>query len=296
MLRKRLIASVTMIIPVLGIFWLDTAWNFGRPGAWTAPVVLFFSLMITGELIAMTRERTAGAIPWVCYVGAVLCHLAVSLPLFSDPIAIGGKTIGSWEWSAFGLFLVVAMSFIHELLNFHEERQSTHRIAVTILVVLYSTWLLSFLTAMRISLGNYVGAIAMFSVLFIIKMSDAGAYFAGKRLGRNKLAPVLSPGKTVEGLVGGIIAAIAASAIVFALIMPNVVTDYAPNWAAVFGYALMISILGVVGDLSESLIKRDMRCKDSSGWLPGLGGIMDIADSVILAGPVAYLWWQTGWL
>ena len=127
-------------------------------------------------------------------------------------------------------------------------------------------------------------------------MSDAGAYFAGKQLGKHKLAPVLSPGKTVEGLVGGIVAAIVASAIVFALIMPSVVVGYKPNWLAVLGYALMISILGVVGDLSESLIKRDMRCKDSSGWLPGLGGIMDIADSVILAGPVAYLWWQTGWL
>lgn len=285
-----------MIVPVLGIFWLDTAWNFGRPGAWTAPVVLLFSLMISSELISMTRERTAGAIPWVCYFGAVLCQLAVSLPLLTEPIVIGGKTIGSWEWSAIGLFLVVVVSFIHELLKFHEERQSTQRIAVTMLVVLYSAWLLSFLTAMRISLGNYEGAIALFSVIFIIKMSDAGAYFAGKQLGKNKLAPVLSPGKTVEGLFGGIVAAIVASAIVFALIMPSLVEGYQPNWLAVLGYALMISILGVVGDLSESLIKRDMRCKDSSGWLPGLGGIMDIADSVILAGPVAYLWWQTGWL
>ena len=126
-------------------------------------------------------------------------------------------------------------------------------------------------------------------------MSDAGAYFVGKRLGRRKMAPGLSPGKTVEGLVGGVVSAIATAGLFF-LLAERLGGIVVQSWVAVFGYGLTLSLVGVFGDLCESLFKRDMNTKDSSGWLPGLGGIMDTADSILFTAPVAFLWWTTGLL
>ena len=290
MLRKRLIASFLLICPVLAIFWLDTRWNLGWPGLWSAPVVLLFSFVIAGELATMIRERTAGAIPWVTHLGAILCHLAMILPAL--PGLTSAKSMPSrWEWSAIALVVTLIAAFLHELRLYGETRAPVPRVGLTMFCVLYSGWLLSFLVAMRIEQGNERGALALFSVLFIIKMSDAGAYFVGKRWGKMPLAPVLSPGKTVEGLFGGIVAGVLAAGVLFAVARQAGIPT---NWLAACGYAISITIVGVFGDLCESMIKREMGCKDSSGWLPGLGGIMDTADSVLLAAPIAYLWWRWG--
>lgn len=291
MLGKRLIASFLLICPVLAFFWLDANRNFGHPGIWAIPVIFLFSLTIAGELQVMLCERTAGAIPWVSYLGTFLCQLAVVLPELTT-IA----TTERWSLSMAAMVITMLSAFAHELRYFSEQRQSTTRVALTLFVVAYSGCLLSFLAALRLDLPNYKGAVALFSVLFIIKLSDTGAYFTGKQFGKHKLAPILSPGKTIEGGIGGMLAALLASVIVFGLIMPRVTGDATSSWLAAVGYGLSIGLVGIAGDLSESLIKRDMGRKDSSDWLPGLGGIMDTADSVILAAPVAYLWWRTGLL
>ncbi len=151
--------------------------------------------------------------------------------------------------------------------------------------------------ATRLSLENHWGAVAVFSAVSIIKVSDTAAYFVGKQIGRTKLAPRLSPGKTVEGFVGGLVAALLAGWLMFHSILPFIIPDapQIPLWAS-GGYAVSLAALGVFGDLCESLLKRDMERKDSSGWLPGLGGVMDVLDSVLLAAPVTFLWWTTGWL
>ncbi len=297
MLRKRLIASFFLITPVLFIFWLDTNWNFGMPGIWTIPFAVLVSFAIAGELLAMIRDRSAGATAWVVYTGVLLCQLAVIAPeLLSVFGGEGAAEFGRWQWSILALAATTLLAFVCELSQFSEERHSTSRVALAILVVMYSSWLVSFLVATRVELDNYKGVLAVFSMIFIIKMSDAGAYFIGKRFGRRKLAPVLSPGKTVEGLFGGMAAAVLASLLVFWLIAPSVLESYSFSWLSAMAYGVSISVVGVFGDLSESMIKRDMQCKDSSGWLPGLGGIMDTADSVLLAAPVAYLWWSSGLL
>ena len=285
-----------MITPVLILLWLDTYKTGGIPGIWSVPVVTLAGIVVAGELMTMLRERTPGAIPWVTYLGVVLCHLAVIFPVWFA----AGRVL-DLRWMVFALTVTVMAAFANELFRFKEGRPSTTHIALSFFVVLYAGWLLSFVSAVRLQTSwNAKGVVALFSLMFIIKMSDAGAYFAGKNLGKNKLAPVLSPGKTIEGLIGGIIAAIFAAWIVFAFCYPTVppamMAVSPPSWLAVIGYAISICLVGVVGDLAESLIKRDMGVKDSSGWLPGLGGIMDTADSVLLAAPVAYLWWTSGLL
>ncbi len=295
MLRTRLIAAAAIILPVLAIFWLDVNANFGFPGIWLLLLTVILGLLITAELRGLLREHTPGVAGWVVFSGTTLTIVSVAIPeAFSLP---PDCPVGRWGWSSLALGTTLALAFLAEMWSFDKDRQSSIRISLAVLVVMYSGWLLSFLMATRLFLENQWGAVAVFSAVLIIKMSDTGAYFAGKQFGRTKLVPRLSPGKTVEGFVGGLVAALFAGWLMFDQILPIAIPD-APRipWWASGGYAVSLAVLGVFGDLCESLLKRDMERKDSSGWLPGLGGVMDVFDSVLLAAPVTFMWWTTGWL
>ncbi|MEW6219324.1 MAG: phosphatidate cytidylyltransferase, partial [Thermodesulfobacteriota bacterium] len=124
----------------------------------------------------------------------------------------------------------------------------------------------------------------------ITAASDSGAYFAGRRFGRHKLCPAVSPGKTVEGLAGGMVAGLAAAALIGALALP------AASLAGLMAWAVPIAALGVVGDLTESILKRAAGVKDSGHLLPGHGGILDRVDSLLFAAPCLYYARMLGWL
>ncbi len=112
-------------------------------------------------------------------------------------------------------------------------------------------------------------------VIFTVFTADTAAFFVGRRIGRRRLAPAISPGKTVEGLVGGVLAAVLAS-----WIIANVVKlEIELVWVATFG--ITVGLLGVLGDLVESWVKRTVGVKDSGSWIPGHGGILDRTDSLI---------------
>ncbi|MGW8194030.1 MAG: phosphatidate cytidylyltransferase [Desulforhopalus sp.] len=112
--------------------------------------------------------------------------------------------------------------------------------------------------------------------------SDSGAYFVGRRWGKKKLCPVISPNKTREGAVGGIVAGILAAVIAAYLLLPEI------NWLFVVCVAVVLSVAGIVGDLTESVIKRGTGTKDSGNILAGHGGILDRVDSLLFACPVLY--------
>jgi phosphatidate cytidylyltransferase len=121
----------------------------------------------------------------------------------------------------------------------------------------------------------------LFVLVLLVAAADIGAYFGGRRFGRRKLAPRVSPGKTWEGLASGVLGAgVAGLAIGWALGMPE------PAW---LGVCLAAVILSVVGDLLESMFKRRVGLKDSSGLLPGHGGVLDRVDSLTAAAPVFLL-------
>ena len=113
-------------------------------------------------------------------------------------------------------------------------------------------------------------------------LSDTGGYIAGSMFGRHPMAPTVSPKKSWEGLAGSMVAAAVGGAI-----MLRVLFDVSLWWGAVFGAA--VAVAAVVGDLGESMIKRDLGVKDMSRLLPGHGGIMDRLDSIVLAAPTAYV-------
>jgi phosphatidate cytidylyltransferase len=124
-------------------------------------------------------------------------------------------------------------------------------------------------------------------ILLCVKFTDIGAYFGGRALGRRKLIPWLSPGKTWEGLFFGLLTAAAVGALCSTQL--NTRTGYEMTWykGAIFG--AIIGGIGQLGDLLESLMKRDAEVKDSGSLIPGFGGVLDVIDSPLLAAPFAYL-------
>jgi len=143
--------------------------------------------------------------------------------------------------------------------------------------------------ARELGFESGTGIFLVLYCLTAVVLCDAGAYFAGRRFGRRKLAPRISPSKTVEGAVGGLAAGTAgalAAKGVFDLFFPELSRPLGWAAAAVMGFA--VSVAGMIGDLVESLLKRDARTKDAGHLLPGMGGVLDRIDSALLGIPVMY--------
>jgi phosphatidate cytidylyltransferase len=158
--------------------------------------------------------------------------------------------------------------------------------AGTVLATLYLGGLAWFIMAIRVkhAVGFNGSTKIILMLLLAVKSTDIGAYFGGRAIGRHKLIPWLSPGKTWEGLICGLITA-ALVAMAFAQAI------HQPPWkAALFGAC--IGAIGQLGDLLESLMKRDADVKDSGKLIPGFGGVLDVIDSPLFAAPFAYLWFS----
>jgi phosphatidate cytidylyltransferase len=136
------------------------------------------------------------------------------------------------------------------------------------------------------STANFDGSTAALALaIFVPKFCDIGAYFTGRFLGRNRMSPILSPKKTWEGAVGGVL----AGALV-AVAIDRVAGPVTSSWWSAAALGLALAIAGILGDLAESLIKRDAMRKDASQVMPGFGGVLDVIDSILFAAPVTY-WW-----
>jgi len=131
--------------------------------------------------------------------------------------------------------------------------------------------------------ARFAGIDYLLFIFFVVWATDSGAYFVGRSLGRNKLWPVISPNKTIEGAVGGILSA-CMIAIIFQLIHPF---DY--SFITILGISLLISVAGQMGDLVESAFKRHYNVKDSGNIMPGHGGILDRLDSLLFVVPLLHL-------
>jgi phosphatidate cytidylyltransferase len=130
-----------------------------------------------------------------------------------------------------------------------------------------------------------VGPKLVFFLMIVVWIGDAGAYYIGKRFGKRKLSPRISPKKTVEGLIGGCITSIAAAVVIHYTFFPEFPLVHAVT------AGLVLSLTGVIGDLAESMWKRSAEVKDSGTLLPGHGGFLDRFDSIFFTAPILYCYW-----
>ena len=166
------------------------------------------------------------------------------------------------------------------------------RMGVSAFALIYLNILFTFLISHRYLESNAIGLMTIVTMLATVKTSDAAAFFVGRSFGTIKLAPALSPGKTLQGSLGGLVGGCFGAGLVVWFIAP-VLLGVELKQAMVVGFSLwcLVTLAGIFGDLAESLLKRDSGTKDSSTWLPGLGGILDVLDSLVFAAPISFLLW-----
>jgi phosphatidate cytidylyltransferase len=191
---------------------------------------------------------------------------------------------GTWAPALITAMLIAAMA---AALRRNDREHALTRMAVTVFGVLYVSWLGSHLILIRelpraVGLGYAAGFPLVIAVFTMTWCCDTGAYVAGRLFGRHKLLPAISPGKTVEGAVGGVVFSIAG------ILVAGLIVDIPFSLTTAVALAVVASVTGQVGDLAESLIKRDAGIKDSSRAIPGHGGILDRFDSLLFTAPVLY--------
>jgi phosphatidate cytidylyltransferase len=247
------------------------------------PLALFLAALgATGaaELFRLARLRGVRAFDTIGMA------LAGGIPLAAHLVRIG------WidrPLAAAGVVLIAVMGLA--VWGRTPEEHPLESVAVTIFGAFYCGGTLAFGYALRHhpwAVGATAGTVLVLYPLVIAWATDIGAYFIGRQLGVRKLMPTVSPGKTVAGAVGGVaVAAIVGTLYNVLVLRPNAQVALAP-WTAV-AFAVLASLAGQVGDLAESLVKREAGVKDSSHLLPGHGGILDRLDSVYFVLPVSYL-------
>ena len=238
-------------------------------------VRLFPPIFRPSESFAVTAALLTISANWYTVVQR---ELLPSLPSAASP----------WEPVLFAFVGVVIAGFLVEMRRYREPGAAVPRLALLLLTVAYLALLGSFLVQLRwLDRDAYHTSLFLTLTIFVPKCADIGAFFTGTFLGRTKMTPVLSPKKTWEGFAGGMaLAVIVAVGLSFA----GEVFRGGMLEAAAFG--LMVGMAGVLGDLAESLVKRDCQTKDASQSIPGFGGLLDVVDSVLFAAPVAYLWFS----
>jgi phosphatidate cytidylyltransferase len=258
MLQKRLFSSIVLVIVVVAGVFLDWVFN---------PLILAFTVLGLFEFFGMLEHK---GIRLYKYFGIAVGTLI--------PLSIMWRFELTKKWELFFVVLVLLFLIVLQLKR-REHTGVIVGISTTIFGILYVAWLFSFLVRIRVLPD---GAAYLGSVLIITKLGDVGGFLIGSRFGRIPLIPRISPRKSVEGALGGLIFSM-GGAVACKTFLPF-------SYLQLIWTGFFLGILGQLGDLSESLMKRDCHVKDSADIIPGMGGVLDIIDSLLFTAPVYYFY------
>lgn len=253
---------------VLPVFFPVTVWLFVVIAGFALAAGLF-------EFYSLTRKLELKADAAIGYIGAAALFVGF---VFDAPAKEPDLLIAT-------ICLLVAAVLVSQTFRFQKDfSKMLTGIGVTILGVLYVAFLGGFLVAIRTGFETPTNLSTHLLAFFFLVIfgSDAGAYFTGRAFGKHKLAPAISPGKTVEGLCGGILAAAGFAALSTWWFFPEL------PYKCSIPLAIVLAIVGVLGDLAESAMKRGSKTKDAATILPGHGGLLDRLDSLLFGAPILY--------
>ncbi len=255
-LASRILVAAILLPLVIGLVYLGDWWLFG--------LALAGGLIALHELYTLARELRPLVLAG--YIGFVLALL--------------GLELGGLPWMLGGIVATLVFSFL--FFGLSDVRPSaTTSFGVTLLGVVWMGAGLGFLLLVR-DIPEF-GFATVMAVLFTVFAADTAAFFVGRAIGRHKMAPAISPGKSWEGFLAGVLAAMGTS---FLILYDDRDEFLTIPEALAFGAA--VALASVLGDLFESAVKRDLGVKDSGRLLGGHGGMLDRLDSLLWAGPAAY--------
>jgi phosphatidate cytidylyltransferase len=260
MLQKRITTALWGIPLIAAAVWFD------QPLPWFTILIAIWGLLAVFEFYNMGKQANITPLTWFGLLWTLL--FIISPEIDNEYITIPTLLAG-----AVGISLI--------LILIRRREGAFVGWAWTMGGILYLGWLLSYLVALR---GLDDGRNWLFLALLATFASDTAAYFTGKALGKHKLAPIISPSKTWEGTIGGLLGAVAIS-LLFTLPTP---LQLPISWWQAIILGLLVSFFGQLGDLVESLLKRNTGVKDSGSLLAGHGGFLDRIDSIVFAGVVVY--------
>lgn len=287
MLIWRLLLGAIFIAGLAAVCWAD--YHAQSPGVWLLPLALALGALASAEMLRLYASRDLRPLAWPIYLGNTLIIAANWAPQWTTR----GADLGALGWPAAALAASIIAVFAGEMHRYAAPGRVTEQLSAGVFALAYVGFLLSFVIQLRFLGQGLWGMPALLSLVIVVKMCDTGAYTVGRLIGRHKMTPLLSPGKTIEGLCGGLAFACFGSWVALEWLSPQLVGGVSrttPEWGWV-AFGLLVGLAGVIGDLAESLLKRDLGQKDSSSWMPGFGGVLDLLDSILLGAPVAYLCW-----
>ena len=285
-MKTRILLGTIMIAAVAGLLWLD--WHMERTGA------IELQRLDGGKVVL--RALPVAVVMLVLLASAVweivrLCGAAGILILgLSAVVGMGALATLPFWWQFVGvpfageallvlLGAVVCLAFVEQMVR-SRTTAALPTVAMTTFTVLYLG--VGGAMMLQIRMLEPDGLVRLVLFLAAVKCADIGAYFTGSAVGKHKMIPWLSPGKSWEGLAGGLAAAVGASLLINRLLSAGL----ADGEAVVFG--VVVALAGGFGDLCESLLKRSVHVKDSGSAVPEFGGVLDIIDSLLIAAIPAY--------
>lgn len=264
-----LIALPIIIASIVLPLWVrEAVWIFVAIAGFAIAAGLF-------EFYSLTKKLELKADAGIAYLGAAALFVGFA---FDAPSKAPDLIIVTL--AGFIILVLISQTFRFQA----DFTKMLAGVGVTVFGVLYVAFLGGFLVATRVGFDSLPGLSTRLLGYFflVIFASDIGAYFAGRALGKHKLAPKISPGKTVEGLVGGVAAASGGAALATATFFPGL------PYQLSIPLAIVLAVVGVFGDLAESAMKRGSGAKDAASILPGHGGFLDRLDSLLFGAPILY--------
>lgn len=255
-------------------------------------IMVFLATAGLAEFYGMAEKRNLACFKWCGLIGGILLMTGTFLQLTGEISAFTTGYVGVYDSPArpndfetgFVILFVLGLC-VRQLLS-RVNTAGIVAIATTLFGLMYVPWLFNFVQ----KINFFPGVDGRYYVLYFIlvtKFSDTGAYVVGSLIGRHKMIPRISPGKTWEGFGGAIFLSTVAS-----LVFVHFLGDKMPGMHRLHAVVLgvVLSLTAVIGDLIESLFKREAGLKDSGRLFPGIGGILDLLDSLLFNAPIMYLY------
>jgi len=247
-------------------------------------IIVFLALAGLAEFYGLAEKRGYACFKYCGLLGGVLLMVGTFLNLIGR-IGMQGSPARVNDFET-GFIILFVLGLCVRQLSSRTSTTGIIAIATTLLGLMYVPWLLNFIQKINF-FPDVEGKFFLLYFILVTKFSDMGAYAIGSLIGRHKMIPRISPGKTWEGFAGAIVVSTGAS-LAFVHFFGAHMFGMNALHAAILG--ILLSVTAVIGDLIESLFKREAGVKDSGHLFPGIGGILDLLDSLLFNAPIMYLY------